>query len=71
VTDVVGCDGFRDELRCIILEDKLTLLEQLAAAGGRMIEAMSVVQPRLADAGSLAACHEHCSALLPNLRGRV
>lgn len=40
-----------------------------------MIEAMSFVQPRLAprlaDAGSLAACHEHCSALLPNLRGRV
>jgi len=34
VTDVVGCDGFQDELRCIILEDKLTLLEQLAAAGG-------------------------------------
>ena len=48
VTDVVGCDGFPDELRCIILEDKLTLLEQLAAAGGRMVEAVSGVPPRRA-----------------------
>jgi hydroxymethylglutaryl-CoA lyase len=71
-------DGLQNETRCVPTPIKIELIERLAAAGCRFIEATSFVSaakiPQLADAAQTLANIRRApgvvySALTPNLRG--
>jgi len=79
ITDVAPRDGLQNQPVHLGANDKLRLVQLLAAAGVRSIEATSFVSPKavpqMADAAELlplvhAALPElRCSVLVPNLKG--
>jgi hydroxymethylglutaryl-CoA lyase len=78
VVDVTPRDGLQNEKEIVSTQDKLLLIEKLAFAGLREIQATSFVHPRwvpqMADAEAVAAgLHNFSgvrfSALVPNLMG--
>jgi hydroxymethylglutaryl-CoA lyase len=78
VVDVTPRDGLQNEPNPISTKDKLVLIEKLAAAGIKHIQATSFVHPKwvpqLADAEAVAAQLNRFpgvqfSALIPNLKG--
>ena len=78
VYEVGPRDGLQNELRIVPLEGKLRLIDALARAGERRIEATSFVSPRwipqLSDAEDVLKCLPRVpgvtySALVPNLKG--
>lgn len=78
VVDVTPRDGLQNEKEIVSTQDKLVLIEKLALAGLREIQATSFVHPRwvpqMADAEAVAAgLHNFSgvrfSALVPNLMG--
>jgi hydroxymethylglutaryl-CoA lyase len=78
VVDVTPRDGLQNEPNPIPTKDKLALIEKLAAAGIKHIQATSFVHPKwvpqLADAEAVAAQLDkfpgvEFSALIPNLKG--
>jgi len=79
ITDVAPRDGLQNQPVHLGANDKLRLVQLLAAAGVRSVEATSFVSPRavpqMADAAELlplvhAALPElRCSVLVPNLKG--
>jgi len=79
ITDVAPRDGLQNQPVHLGASDKLRLVQLLAAAGVRSVEATSFVSPRavpqMADAAELlplvhAALPElRCSVLVPNLKG--
>ena len=78
VVDVTPRDGLQNEPNPISTKDKLVLIEKLAAAGIKHIQATSFVHPKwvpqLADAEAVASQLKRFpevqfSALIPNMRG--
>src|SRR5258707_7158218 len=78
VVDVKPCDAIQTESNTISTKDKLVLMEKLAAAVIKHIQATSFVHPKwvpqLADAEAVAAQLNRFpgvqfSALIPNLKG--
>jgi hydroxymethylglutaryl-CoA lyase len=78
VVDVTPRDGLQNERVIVSTQDKLLLIEKLALAGVREIQATSFVHPRwvpqMADAEAVAAELDNFSgirfsALVPNLKG--
>ena len=78
VVDVTARDGLQNEPKPVSTRDKLALIEKLAQAGVRDIQATSFVHPKwvpqLADAEEVAAglgkfADVTLSALVPNLKG--
>jgi hydroxymethylglutaryl-CoA lyase len=78
VVDVTARDGLQNEPKPVSTRDKLALIEKLAQAGVRDIQATSFVHPKwvpqLADAEEVAAglggfAGVTFSALVPNLKG--
>src|ERR1700719_3390604 len=78
VVDVTPRDGLQNEKEIVPTRDKLLLIEKLALAGIKEIQATSFVHPRwvpqMADAEAVAAglgkFHGvRFSALVPNLKG--
>jgi hydroxymethylglutaryl-CoA lyase len=78
VVDVTARDGLQNEPKPVSTRDKLALIEKLARAGVRDIQATSFVHPKwvpqLADAEEVAAglgkfAGVTFSALVPNLKG--
>jgi hydroxymethylglutaryl-CoA lyase len=78
VVDVTPRDGLQNEPNAISTKDKLVLIEKLAEAGIKHIQATSFVHPKwvpqLADAEAVAAQLNRLpgiqfSALIPNMRG--
>src|ERR1700719_2405984 len=78
VVDVTPRDGLQNEKEIVPTRDKLLLIEKLALAGIREIQATSFVHPRwvpqMADAEAVAAhfgefSGVRFSALVPNLKG--
>lgn len=78
INEVGARDGLQNQPVHVPCDDKLRLIEALAAAGLRAIEATSFVSPKavpqMADAGQLFPRLPHTdriaySALVPNLRG--
>ena len=78
VMDVTPRDGLQNEPNAISTKDKLALIEKLAEAGIKHIQATSFVHPKwvpqLADAEAVAAQLNRLpgiqfSALIPNMRG--
>jgi hydroxymethylglutaryl-CoA lyase len=78
IVDVTPRDGLQNEPTPISTKDKLALIEKLAAAGIKHIQATSFVHlhwvPQLADAEAVAAQLNRFpgiqfSALIPNLKG--
>jgi hydroxymethylglutaryl-CoA lyase len=78
VMDVTPRDGLQNEPNAISTKDKLVLIEKLAEAGIKHIQATSFVHhkwvPQLADAEAVAAQLNRFpeiqfSALIPNMRG--
>jgi hydroxymethylglutaryl-CoA lyase len=78
VVDVTPRDGLQNEKEIVSTRDKLLLIEKLALAGIREIQATSFVHPRwvpqMADAEVVAAGIQkfsgvRFSALVPNLKG--
>ena len=78
VVDVTPRDGLQNEPNAISTKDKLVLIEKLAEAGIKHIQATSFVHPKwvpqLADAEAVAAQLNRFpgiqfSALIPNMRG--
>jgi hydroxymethylglutaryl-CoA lyase len=78
IVEVGPRDGLQNETRCVPTQIKIELIERLAAAGCRFIEATSFVSaakiPQLADAAETLTNIRRApgvvySALTPNLRG--
>src|ERR1700738_3391725 len=78
VVDVTPRDGLQNEKEIVSTQDKLLLIEKLAFAGLREIQATSFVHPRwvpqMADAEAVASglanfTGVRFSALVPNLKG--
>jgi hydroxymethylglutaryl-CoA lyase len=77
ITEVGPRDGLQNEARSMSTPDKILLIERLAAAGLREIEATSFTHPKwipnLADAEEVVAATRHLPvemfALIPNRRG--
>ena len=78
IVDVTARDGLQNEPKPVSTRDKLALIEKLAQAGVRDIQATSFVHPKwvpqLADAEEVAAglgkfADVRLSALVPNLKG--
>src|ERR1700730_5271241 len=78
VVDVTPRDGLQNEKEIVSTRDKLLLIEKLALAGVREIQATSFVHPRwvpqMADAEAVAVGIQRFSgirfsALVPNLKG--
>jgi len=78
IVEVGPRDGLQNEKQIIALDDKLSLIDGLAAAGLKVIEAGSFVSPKwvpqMADSADIFAKlnrkkHVTYTALTPNLRG--
>ncbi|WP_036291910.1 hydroxymethylglutaryl-CoA lyase [Methylosinus sp. sav-2] len=78
IVEVGPRDGLQNESAMVLVETKVALIEKLAAAGLRDIEAGSFVSarrvPQMADTKRVLAHlrlppHVHLSVLIPNMRG--